>query len=254
MTRTFVDSFDQMKLDGADTSVDYLPLPRTVHVPPRITTSAGDDMDIDQMQSTAVPVDPSPNRLTPFRSIGAPTLPPHLNTHHSAPSAQIESPPGLPTPQAVPRKARRVRSRTAPSSPMSPTAETKVEDHDADDEDEDLGNKKGKARTRRSVVGGQPHRSARNAPKQPVHIPGNLTTTSSAGNSNKLVPTLPMTRKRRRKVEDEDSSTVGIGTNGGLSVMLPFSLRMTPKADADSRPSKRARIYGAAARRPRVGT
>lgn len=255
-TRTFVDSFDRMKLDGADTSVDYLPLPRTVHNPPRITTSAVDDMDVDLTQSAVVPAHTLPNCLSPFRSIGASIQPPRLSTHYSAPNTQINPAHGLPTPQATLRKPR-VRSRTALSSPMSPTSETKVEDHDADDEDEDLGNKKGKARTRRSVVGGQPHRSARNVAKLPTHVPGNLTTTSSAGNSNKLVPVLPLTRKRRRKVEEDDSSTVGVGTNGGFSMLLPSSLRMTsalPKADADSRPSKRARIYGVLARRPRMDT
>jgi len=243
-----------MKLDGADTSVDYLPLPRTVHNPPRITTSAVDDMDVDLTQALVVPADSSPNCLSPFRSIGASMQTPRLNTNYSAPNTQTNPTHGLPTPQAAPRKPR-LRSRTAPSSPMSPTSETKVEDHDADDEDEDLGNKKGKARTRRSVVGGQPHRSARNVAKLPTSVPGNLTTTSSAGNSTKLVPVLPLTRKRRRKVEEEDSSTVGVGINGGFRVLLPSSLRMTnasPKADADSRPNKRARIHGAVARRPRV--
>lgn len=257
MTRTFVDSFDRMKLDGADTSVDYLPLPRTVHSPPRITTSAGDDMDVDQMQTLIVPADPSPNRLSPFRSIGTSVQPTRVNIHSSAPLSTTDPALGLPTPQPTPRRPRRVRSRTAPSSPMSSAAETKVEDHDADDEDDDLGNKKGKARTRRSVVCGQPHRSARNVTKLPIGVPGNLTTTSSAGNSGKLVPLHPLTRKRRRKVEEEDSSTVGVGINGGFSALLPSSLRMTmsnpPKADADSRPSKRARIHGTAARKPRTG-
>ena len=254
MGRTFVDSFDRMKLDGADTSVDYLPLPRTVQSPPRITTSAGDDMDIDQMQALAVPADPSPNRLSPFRSIGAPIQPPRLNAHSSAPNPQTNPTLSLPTPHATSRRPRRIRSRTASSNLISPTTETKGDDHDADDEDDDLGNKKGKGRTRRSVVGGQPHRSARNVIKLPIHVPGNLTTTSSAGNSNKLVPVLPLTRKRRRKVEEEDSSTVGVGINGGFSLMLPSSLRMTntPKVDTDSRPSKRARIYRAVARRPRT--
>jgi hypothetical protein len=240
-----------MKLDGADTSVDYLPLPSTVQSPPRITASVVDDMDVDLMQPLVVPADPSPNRLSPFRSIGASVQPPRLNTHYSAPNTQTNLAHGLPTPQATPRRPR-IRSRTAPPSPMSPTSETKIEDHDADDEDDDLGNKKGKARTRRSVVGGQPHRSARNVTKLPTFVPGNPTTTSSAGTSGKLVPVLPLTRKRRRKVEEDDSSTVGIGFNGGFSVMLPSSLRMTSKADADSRPSKRARIYGAVARRPRI--
>jgi hypothetical protein len=243
-----------MRLDGADTSVDYLPLPRTVHNPPRITTSVVDDMDVDLTQPPVVPAGPSPNRLSPFRSIGASTQPPRLVTHCSAPNTQIIPVQVLPTPPATLRRPR-VRSRTAPSSPMSPASETKIEDHDADDEDEDLGNKKGKARTRRSVVGNQPHRSARNVAKLPTHVPGNLTTTSSAGNSSKLVPVHPLTRKRRRKVEEEDSSAVGVGTNGGFSVLLPSSLRMTsalPKADADSRPSKRARIYGAVTRRPRM--
>jgi hypothetical protein len=255
MTRTFVESFDRMKLDGADTSVDYLPLPRTVHSPPRITTSAGDDMDVDQMQPLAVPADPSPNRLSPFRSIGTSMLPPRLKGHSSAPNTQTNPEIGLPTPQAARRKPRRVRSRTAPSSPILSTAETKVDDHDADDEDDDLGNKKGKAGTRRSVVGGHPHRSARNVGKLPTYVPGNLTNTSSAGNAGKLVPTLPLTRKRRRKVEEEDSSTVGVGINGGFSALLPSSLRMTSstKADPDSRPSKRARTHGAAIRRPRMG-
>ena len=251
MTRTFVDSFGQMKLDGADTSVDYLPLPRTVHGPPRITTSAGDDMDVDQMQPL-IPAEPSPSRLSPFRSMGTSMQPTRLNTHSSAPTTNTNPALGLPTPQATPRRPRRVRSRTAPSSPMSSAAETKVDDHDADDEDEDLGNKKGKARTRRSVVCGQPHRSARNVTKLPIYVPGNLTTTSSAGNSSKLVPLQPLTRKRRRKVEEEDSSTVGVGINGGFSALLPSSLRMTPKAGADSRPSKRARIYGVVARKPRT--
>ena len=254
MTRTFVDSFDRMKLDGADTSVDYLPLPRTVHGPPRITTSVGDDMDVDQMRPL-VPADPSSNRLSPFNSIGPPAQSTRLNAHSSAPTTHTNPALGLPTPQATPRRPRRVRSRTAPSSPMSSAAESKVEDHDADDEDDDLGNKKGKARTRRSVVCGQPHRSARNATKVPTHVPGNLTATSSAGNPTKLVPLHPLTRKRRRKVEEEDSSTVGVGINGGLSALLPSSLRMTStsKADADSRPSKRARIYRAVARKPRTG-
>lgn len=253
-TRAFVDSFDRMKLDGADTSVDYLPLPRTVHNPPRITASVADDMDIDSTRPLVVPADPSPNRLSPFRSTSASVQPPRLNTHSSASNTQTNLANGPPNPQATLRKPR-LRSRTAPSSPMSQASETKLEDHDADDEDEDLGNKKGKARTRRSVVGGQPHRSARNVIKLPTHVPGNLTTTSSAGNSGKLVPVLPLTRKRRRKVEEEDSSVVGVGINGGFSVLLPSSLRMTsalPKADADSRPSKRARIYGAVTRRPRM--
>ena len=254
-TRAFVDSFDRMKLDGADTSVDYLPLPRTVYNPPRITTSAVDDMDVDLTQPHIVPAGPSPNRLSPFRSISASMQSTRLSTHSSAPNTQINPAHGLPTPPTTTLRKPRVRSRTAPSSPMSPASETKIEDHDADDEDEDLGNKKGKARTRRSVVGGQPHRSARNVAKLPTHVPGNLTTTSSAGNSGKLVPVHPLTRKRRRKVEEEDSSTLGVGTNGGFSALLPSSLRMTsalPKADADSRPSKRARLYGAVARRHRV--
>ena len=252
-TRTFVDSFDRMKLDGADTSVDYLPLPRTVHNAPRITASVADDMDIDSMRPLVVPADPSPNCLSPFRSTGASIQPPRLNTHTSASNTQTNLATGPLNPQTTLRKPR-VRSRTAPSSPMSQAPETKLDDHDADDEDEDLGNKKGKARTRRSVVGNQPHRSARNVIKPPTHVPGNLTTTSSAGNSGKLVPLLPLTRKRRRKVEEEDSSVVGVGISGGFSVLLPSSLRMTsahPK-DADSRPSKRARIHGAAARRPRM--
>ena len=251
MTRTFVDTFDRMKLDGADTSVDYLPLPRTVHNPPRITASVADDMDVDSTRPL-VPADPSPNRLSPFRSTGAPIQPPRLNTHLSASNTQTTLANGPPNPQTTLRKPR-VRSRTAPSSPMSQASERKLEDDDADDEDEDLGNKKGKARTRRSVVGGQPHRSARNVIKLPTHVPGNLTTTSSAGNSGKLVPALPLTRKRRRKVEEEDSSVVGVGIHGGFSVLLPSSLRMTSALpNADSRPSKRARFHGAVARRPRM--
>ena len=240
-----------MKLDGADTSVDYLPLPRNVHSPPRITTSVVDDMEVDLMQPLVVPADPSSNSLAAIRSIGTSVQPPRLSTHHSAPITQTNLALGLPTPQTTLRKPR-VRSRTAPSSPMSQASETKLEDHDADDEDEDLGNKKGKARTRRSVVGGQPHRSARNVAKLPIHVPGNLTTTSSAGNSGKLVPVLPLTRKRRRKVEEEDSSVVGVGINGGFSVLLPSSLRMTSALPADSRPTKRVRIYGAVARRQRM--
>lgn len=252
-TRAFVDSFDRMRLDGADTSVDYLPLPRTVHSPPRITTSVVDDMEVDLMQPLVVPADPSPNSLASLRSIGASVQPPRLSTHYSVPNTQANLAHGLPIPQTTLRKPR-VRSRTAPSSPKSQVSEIKLEDHDADDEDEDLGNKKGKARTRRSVVGGQPHRSARNVAKLPIHVPGNLTTTSSAGNSGKLVPALPLTRKRRRKVEEEDSSVVGVGINGGFSVLLPSSLRMTSALPADSRPSKRVRIHGAAARRPRMDT
>ena len=252
-TRTFVDSFTRMKLDGADTSVDYLPLPRAVHSPPRVTTPVVDGMDVDLMQPLVVPADPLPNCLAPFRSIGASVQPPRLSTHHSAPNTQTNLAHGLPTLQTTLRKPR-VRSRTAPSSPKSQASETKLEDHDADDEDEDLGNKKGKARTRRSVVGGQPHRSARNVAKLPIHVPGNLTTTSSAGNSGKLVPVLPLTRKRRRKIEEEDSSVVGVGINGGFSVLLPSSLRMTSAIPADNRPSKRVRLHGAVARRPRMDT